>query len=306
MQYAIRCQKGGIRDDSKFITDLRAAIEAAPKRDGRDVADYLGEPYLRRIIDGAFNMIGNAAKSAADGTEGAPIKLPAGFGFAKGGLWFTDPSGEAAEPVWVCQQFDLIGKCKDAANIHPGLVLQWQDDDGLGHTWIVPKSLMHGEPKIIAQQLAEQDFTCNYNQHGNLRRCLASLRPERRLTAVERARLAWHELLVARWQHVWRRRRDAATRNAARRSVMRHGWQLAGLAGSGGAVCRRQLAAGVVHFGGVCRQRCWKSSQSQAAVFTCMARRRRARARRHSSPDRSMARAREMARCINGERRAMD
>jgi hypothetical protein len=192
MQYCLRCQKGRVRNDSRFIADLRAAIEAAPKRDGRDVADYLGEPYLRRIIDGAFCLIDNAAKPVADDRtdEPPPVKLPTGFGFTKGGLWFTDPKTEAAEPVWICQRFDVIGKCKDAANIHPGLVLQWRDDDGLGHTWIVPKALLHGEPKIIAQQLAEQDFTCNYNQHGTLRRCLATLRPDRRLTAVERG--GWH------------------------------------------------------------------------------------------------------------------
>jgi hypothetical protein len=57
MQYAIRCQMGGRRNDTEFSRDLRDAIEAAPKRDGRDMAGYLGVPYLRRIIDGAFCLI---------------------------------------------------------------------------------------------------------------------------------------------------------------------------------------------------------------------------------------------------------
>ena len=66
MQYAIRCHSGGTRNDAKFIADLRAAIEAAPKRDSRtDVAGYLDEVYLHRIIVGAFRLIDNAAKSDA-------------------------------------------------------------------------------------------------------------------------------------------------------------------------------------------------------------------------------------------------
>ena len=59
-------RRGGTRNDAKFIADLRAAIEAAPKRDSRtDVAGYLDEVYLHRIIDGAFHLIDNAAKSDA-------------------------------------------------------------------------------------------------------------------------------------------------------------------------------------------------------------------------------------------------
>lgn len=66
MQYAIRVHRGGTRNDTNFIADLRAAIEAAPKRDSRtDVTAYLDEVYLTRIIDGAFHLIDNAAKSDA-------------------------------------------------------------------------------------------------------------------------------------------------------------------------------------------------------------------------------------------------
>jgi putative DNA primase/helicase len=190
MQYAIRCQKGGVRDDPQFIGFLLVAIEAAPKRDGRDVADYLREPYLRRIIDGAF-LLASAAKSATDAID-HPVKLPAGFGMTKGALWFTDPSDPDAKPVWVCQRFAVMGECENGMGGDWGLVLQWQDAADHRHTWIIPRDLLHGEPHVIAARLESQGLRCNFTKSGQgiLRRCLASLRPERRLIAVELG--GWH------------------------------------------------------------------------------------------------------------------
>ena len=54
----------------------------APKRESRiNVAGYLDEAYLHRIIDGAFHLIDNAARSDAtdEPDDPVPVKLPAGF-----------------------------------------------------------------------------------------------------------------------------------------------------------------------------------------------------------------------------------
>jgi putative DNA primase/helicase len=190
LQYAFRCQKGGIRNDTKFIGDLRAAIEAAPKQDGRDVADYLGEPYLRRIIDGGFDLIAPEPDTSADGARA--IELPTGFGMTETGLWFTDPTKDHDEPVWVCQQFHVIGECENGAGGDWGVVMAWRDAADHRHTWIIPRDLLHGEPHVVAGRLETQGLRCNFTKAGQgfLRRCLASLRPEHRLTAVERG--GWH------------------------------------------------------------------------------------------------------------------
>ena len=194
MQYCIRCQKGGTRNDAKFIADLRAAIDAAPKRDGRDVAVYLGEPYLRCIIDGAFHLIDNAAKSDATdkSDDPAPVKLPAGFGMTNGGLYFTDPARDDANPEWVCQEFSVLGECENGMGGDWGVVLAWRDAAEHRHTWIVPRDLLHGEPHVIAARLESQGLRCNFVKpaQANLRRCLASMRPDRQLTAVTCG--GWH------------------------------------------------------------------------------------------------------------------
>ena len=195
MQYAIRVHRGGTRNDTKFIADLRAAIEAAPKRDSRtDVTAYLDEVYLTRIIDGAFHLIDNAAKSDAtdESDDPAPVKLPAGFGMTNGGLYFTDPARDDAKPEWVCQEFRVLGECENGMGGDWGVVLAWRDAAEHRHTWIVPRELVHGEPNVIAGRLESQGLRCNFvkTAQANLRRCLASARPDRQLTAVTCG--GWH------------------------------------------------------------------------------------------------------------------
>ena len=175
---------------------LQAATEAAPKRAGRDVADYLAKPYLDRITAGAFRLVENAAKT--DPTEGynsaVPIPLPAGFGMVTDGLYFTDPARDDATPEWVCEQFVVMGECEDGAGGDWGVVLAWKDDAGHRHTWIVPCERFHGEQHAISAYLHSQGLRCNYTKsaHANLRRCLASVRPKRRLQAVTTG--GWHGL----------------------------------------------------------------------------------------------------------------
>jgi hypothetical protein len=112
MQYALRCQQGGARDDAAFKAKLRAAIEAAPKRDGHTAADHMEEPYLARLIDGAFALLGNEAKHADSVGQFRP---PRGFGMTDNGLFFTDPAKQDAEPRWIAQPFTIMGECANGA-----------------------------------------------------------------------------------------------------------------------------------------------------------------------------------------------
>ena len=57
MLYARQCARGGARDDDRLIAQLREAIENAPRRPDRSIADYLADDYLHRAIDGAFRLI---------------------------------------------------------------------------------------------------------------------------------------------------------------------------------------------------------------------------------------------------------
>ena len=83
MQYAIRCGKGGERDDVAYVSKLNAAIKAAPKREGRDVSNYLDGAYHARVIDGAFRLIENTYDKPS---AAATVEYSPGFGMTSAGL----------------------------------------------------------------------------------------------------------------------------------------------------------------------------------------------------------------------------
>ena len=57
MRYAWRCNRYSDRDDEALKADIRAAIDAAPKRSDRgNMSDY-DNVYLQRLIDGAFLLL---------------------------------------------------------------------------------------------------------------------------------------------------------------------------------------------------------------------------------------------------------
>ena len=193
MQYAVDCSRGGSRDDGAFIDKLRGEIEAAPRRDDRvSVAAYRDVAYLERIIHGAFALIEVASKQDAD-EKTARVQLPTGFGMTRTGLWFTDPGKDDASPEWVAAPFQVVGECEDGTGSGWGVVLQWCDPAGRLHVGIVPRMTLHSEPSSIASLLESTGLRCNpaRSAQQSLRRFLASVRPERRLRAVERA--GWHD-----------------------------------------------------------------------------------------------------------------
>jgi putative DNA primase/helicase len=188
MQYAIRCGKGGERDDVAFVTKLNAAIKAAPTREGRDVSSYLDDAYHARVIDGAFRLIENTYdEPAAD----SAVEYPPGFGMTRAGLYHTETD---KDPQWICRPFTIVGVCENGVGSDWGLVLQWRDDADHQHSWIVARELFHGEPRIIAALLEKHGLRCAFGKvaHAALLRCLATMRSDGRLVAVERG--GWHGL----------------------------------------------------------------------------------------------------------------
>ena len=188
MQYAIRCGKGSERDDVAYVSKLNAAITAAPKREGRDVSSYLDEAYHARVIDGAFRLIENTYDKLS---ANSGVEYPPGFGMTRAGLYNTETD---KEPQWICRPFTVAGVCENGVGSDWGLVLQWYDDAEHQHSWIVPRELFHGEPRVIAALLEKHGLRCAFGKtaHAALLRCLATIRSDRRLVAVERG--GWHGL----------------------------------------------------------------------------------------------------------------
>ena len=73
-----------------------------------------------------------------------------------------------------------------------GVVMSWQDAAAHRHTWIVPREMVHGEPHVIAARLESQGLRCNFVKASTSQPAalLASVRPDRRLTAVTCG--GWH------------------------------------------------------------------------------------------------------------------
>jgi hypothetical protein len=193
MQYAIRCARGGARDDVAFTADLCAKIEAAPRRTDRgSVANYTDGNYLNRLITGAFALISKAEDREHDDSARSAAQWPDGFGMTSTGLWFTDPTKEDARSEWVSAPFTIIGECEDGAGGSWGVVMRWHDPVGRLHRWIVPRAMLHSELGTLTGVLDANGLRCNPGRSAQqaIRRALASVRPTRRLHAVERA--GWH------------------------------------------------------------------------------------------------------------------
>ena len=172
----------------RMSSKLNAAIKAAPKREGRDVSNYLDGAYHARVIDGAFRLIENTYDKPS---AAATVEYSPGFGMTSAGLYHTETD---KEPQWICRPFIVVGVCENGVGSDWGLVLQWRDDADHQHSWIVPRELFHGEPRVIAALLEKHGLRCAFGKtaHAALLRCLATMRSDRRLVAVERG--GWHGL----------------------------------------------------------------------------------------------------------------
>lgn len=76
LRYAQECNRTGGQDDAAFKAELLDAIHAAPRRaDRNDLASY-DNPYLQRLIDGAFALLAGSASAASQGVPPVQPKTP--------------------------------------------------------------------------------------------------------------------------------------------------------------------------------------------------------------------------------------
>lgn len=66
----------------------------------------------------------------------------------------SDKDGNQLPPRWICSPIKVIAKTRDAKNGEWGRLLEWQDDDGVLHQWIMPLALLQGDAAEVRRQLA--------------------------------------------------------------------------------------------------------------------------------------------------------
>ena len=164
---------------------------AVPRREGCDKLDWndlaveMGAGEVARQFQ---------TRRKPDGRE----RLPDGFSLRttgpRPGLWHTEVK-EGADPVetWIGSPLHVLGKTRDENSNAWGLLLSWEDADGVAHSWAMPKELLVGrDAGAWLGRLVSEGWDC---APGMRARNLAALylstyRTERRARCVPRT--GWH------------------------------------------------------------------------------------------------------------------
>ena len=236
VRYARRCTRTGDRDDAAFIATCRAAIEAAPRRSGRKLSDYLDGDYLARSIAGAFAWLAGLDESSGVAPEpkARPVRLP--LAEARRAL------GEAVTGFFAAAE--THDRAVRAA-LEPATVDMWNEASGEVRTFKIDRDAARMLDKVARSaawdaavawdgiDMARQAMIAARADFHAAERAVAEMPKESRAHARaerERRRAIWHSAREAQ-AHA---REDAATARAvcqaavdagreARRQVEWHG-----------------------------------------------------------------------------------
>lgn len=157
----IICADNDVRDDGSINTGVEKATEAA-----LDVGAYLAVPVLKKkgqYVKCDFNdlhlkkgkahvraVIANAKKPTGHLTslDKAQGKLPYGYSVTltgkRPGLWYAPESADV-KPVFIGPPLHVLAYARDEDSKSWGLLLEWQDADGIIHRWVMPYTALHGD-----------------------------------------------------------------------------------------------------------------------------------------------------------------
>lgn len=76
----------------------------------------------------------------------------------------NDKDGNPLAPCWICSPLYVIAKTRDAKSGEWGRLLEWQDDDGVIHQWVMPSALLQGDFSEVRRELARLGLTISPNK----------------------------------------------------------------------------------------------------------------------------------------------
>ncbi len=128
-----------------------------------------------------------AAPARRVGRQGTDVP---GFEMRPNGLFRL--GGRDRPDLFVCAPFDVLARTRDVDGEGHGLLLRWQDRDGVEHEWIMPFALLAGEAAEVRARLAAgglRPMSTHQGARQALIEYLAFQQPE--ATARTVARVGW-------------------------------------------------------------------------------------------------------------------
>jgi putative DNA primase/helicase len=126
---------------------------------------------------------------------GAPIadigvEVSPGFEQRQDG-WWHDP-GQDKTPYRVFGPLDIVAESRSKTGDDWGLLLEWRDNDGTLHRWLMPRRLLAGQGSEVQQRLAAGGLYVNPQQRAReaQRTFLMNVRVSARVWTVSRT--GWH------------------------------------------------------------------------------------------------------------------
>lgn len=73
------------------------------------------------------------------------------------GIYLDPPKGETGvEPTRISDFIEVVGRTRDKCNDNWGRLLEWRDEEGVMHQWVMPADMNHGDPQEVARTLARR------------------------------------------------------------------------------------------------------------------------------------------------------
>jgi putative DNA primase/helicase len=133
------------------------------------------------------------AKQVTQSTEGDSNESR--FNLNDGGLYYfgKNDAGNDAPPLWICSKLEVTAVTRDAKNEAWGRLLEFDDLDGVHHTWAMPMDLLGGmgneyRSTLLAMGLQISTMTKARNL---LTQYIQTAKVEARARCVERT--GWHD-----------------------------------------------------------------------------------------------------------------
>jgi uncharacterized protein (DUF927 family) len=141
----------------------------------------------------AFPAHDNAADDTC-GSNAAPEApaLPEGFELRRDGLYWR----EDAAPVFVSGRIVATAQTRDGDGHAWGVLLEWPDDDGRAHQWVMPRALLAGDGVEVVRELMARGLRVSSGRRGRERLLdyLNRVSPPARVRVVPR--LGWHDTVT--------------------------------------------------------------------------------------------------------------